>query len=273
MKLTVLCENTTCCEAVRPEHGLSLLLETGEKRILFDMGQTRAYLENAEALGIDLSSVDLAVLSHGHYDHGGGMATFLEVNPSAPIYLHPRAFDPHYHGREKYIGLDPALQGHPRLCVTADTYRIAPGLTLYSCNQSMYKYPVHNFGLQVLAGESPETGILTEDSFLHEQYLLIEENSRRILVSGCSHKGILNIMDWFAPDILIGGFHFVKWDPQTKIGRAQLEQAAETLLRYPTVYYTGHCTGKEQFAFLKERMGERLHSISAGQQLIIPSDN
>ena len=83
MKLVVLEENTACCPGVTAEHGLSLYLETGETRILFDMGQTAAFAENAAALGIDLSQVDFAVISHGHYDHTGGLSRFLE-RTSAP---------------------------------------------------------------------------------------------------------------------------------------------------------------------------------------------
>ena len=101
---------------------------------------------------------------------------------------------------------------------------------------------------------------LCPDDFRHEQYLLIEEQGKRILISGCSHKGILNIARWFRPDVLIGGFHFMKMDPEDP----RLEQAALALLELPTVYYTGHCTGQEQFAKLKQWMGDRLHYISAG---------
>ena len=63
--------------------------------------------------GVDLAAVDLAVLSHGHYDHGGGLARFLELNSTAPVYLNEHAFEPHYHGAERYIGLDPRPGGQP----------------------------------------------------------------------------------------------------------------------------------------------------------------
>lgn len=94
MKITVLLENSKCREALTCEHGLSLYLQTGGKNILFDAGQTSAFAENAEKLGIDLKAVDLALLSHGHYDHGGGLATFLRINEKAPVYLQEEAFAP-----------------------------------------------------------------------------------------------------------------------------------------------------------------------------------
>lgn len=262
MKLTVLCENTSLNDAIRAEHGLSLYIETGSHRILFDMGQSDAFLHNAKLLDVDLSRVDLAILSHGHYDHGGGIRAFLEINQTAPVYLRADAFGYHYHGSEKYIGLDQTLEGHPRLIKTADTQILAEGLTLYSCNQQFRSYATDSAGLCIRCGKD-----LRPENFLHEQYLLITENNRRILISGCSHKGILNIARWFSPDILIGGFHFMRLDPAVPADRAQLSAAAQTLLQYPTHYYTGHCTGNEPFTFLKSLMGERLEALHAGQTL------
>ncbi|MBQ1381609.1 MAG: MBL fold metallo-hydrolase, partial [Ruminococcus sp.] len=109
MKLIVLTENTTADAAIGCEHGLSLYIETGGKRILFDMGQTALFAENAQKLCVDLARIDFAVLSHGHYDHGGGLQTFLTCNKTAPVFLSRYAFEPHYNGTEKYIGLDTAL--------------------------------------------------------------------------------------------------------------------------------------------------------------------
>ena len=96
MKIISLLENTSERDDVKTEHGLSLYIETNGHRILFDMGQTDLFYENASTLGVDLSLVDLAVLSHGHYDHGGGLRKFLEVNSTAPIYLRKEAFLPYY---------------------------------------------------------------------------------------------------------------------------------------------------------------------------------
>ena len=94
MRITVLLENTPSSDSVTAEHGLRLFIETENAKILFDMGQTDAFANNARVLGIDLSSADLAVLSHGHYDHGGGLTKFLELNRTAPVYLSPHAFEP-----------------------------------------------------------------------------------------------------------------------------------------------------------------------------------
>lgn len=110
MKITCLIENTTHFDTVECEHGLSLFIEYNGLKILFDMGQTELFYENAQKLGISLSDVDFAVLSHGHCDHGGGLKKFLEINKAAPVYLSRYAFEPHYNGTEKYIGLDVSLR-------------------------------------------------------------------------------------------------------------------------------------------------------------------
>ena len=120
MKITSLLENTTTNEQFKVEHGLSLFIETENCKILFDMGQTDLFAENARTLGIDLAEVDSAVLSHGHYDHGGGLAKFLEINDHAPVYISEKVFQPHYNGTEKYIGLDCRLQGNERLRAAAE---------------------------------------------------------------------------------------------------------------------------------------------------------
>ena len=204
MRITVLSENTSGGTDILSEHGLSLYIETEKKRILFDMGQGDLFAENAKKLGIDLSLVDLAVLSHGHYDHGGGLTRFLRENPAAPVFVHPLAFRPYYHGRERYIGLDPALSCHPRLHFSSDALSLGEGITLYHPPREEMDPIVHG-GLTLM-----EEGALRPDDFLHEQYLEIREGEKRILFSGCSHRGIENIARRFRADVLVGGFHFSK---------------------------------------------------------------
>lgn len=249
MKLVTLMENTTACDNLHCEHGLSLYLEKGDHKILFDAGQSGAFAENGEKLGVDLRKVDFAVLSHGHYDHGGGLERFLEINKTAPVFVSSHAFEPHY-SANGYIGLDLQLQGREQLRYVAEETVLAEGITLYRLDV----VPADTAGL-----EMEEKGQRKPDDFRHEQYLMIEEAGKRILISGCSHKGILQIMEAFRPDILVGGFHFMKITEEET-----LRKAAEKLLEYDTVYYTGHCTGQTQYAYLKEIMGDQLHYIATG---------
>lgn len=253
MRMVTLTENTASLNGLAAEHGLSLYIETESHKILFDAGQSAAFADNAEKLGIDLSEVDLAVLSHGHYDHGGGFARFLEINDKAPIWMNVHAFEPHFNASDKDIGLDPALRESRRIRFAEDGQTIGRGLTLYS--RMGCPYGIRPFGL-TMGNRIPE-------DFRHEQYLLLEEAGKRILISGCSHRGILNIMAHFRPDVLIGGFHFMKMDP----AGPELEAAAAALLRCPCTYYTGHCTGEEQFTALKAILGEKLHRLSGGVEI------
>lgn len=263
MRIRVLMENSALHEGFLAEHGLSLYIEANGKKILFDAGQTDAFVQNAASLGVDLASVDLCVLSHGHYDHSGGLLRFLELNDHAPIYMHHRAGEPHYNGTVKYIGIDERLSGHPRIVYTEDTLDLGSGMQLCTCNALAVGCPASARGMTVKCGED-----FVQDSFDHEQYLIIEENGKRIVISGCSHKGILNIAKWLKPDVLIGGFHFVKLDPEGE-DRSYLESAAEELLARQCVYYTGHCTGEAAFVFLKARMGRRLLAMPAGTEICL----
>lgn len=251
MRITTLVENTSDNENLKCEHGLSLYIETKNHKLLYDMGQTDLFYENAVKLNIDLSNVDIAVLSHGHYDHGGGLKKFLEVNKKAKVYLSKHAFEPHYNG-DKYIGLDSSLKDSERLIFVDDKLKIADGLTLFSCNNEWCKWDINSGGLSVM-----ENGEKIPDPFLHEQYLLIEENEHKVLISGCSHKGILNIIDWLSVDTIVGGLHVSKWKEDS------LESLAKMLNFTKISFYTCHCTGVEQYKLMKRKMS-RLHYISIG---------
>ncbi|MBR5279388.1 MAG: MBL fold metallo-hydrolase [Clostridia bacterium] len=255
MRITCLTENTAK-PGFEAEHGLSLYIETPGKKILFDMGQTDLFTRNAGKMGIDLAQADLAILSHGHYDHGGGLPTFLTINHHAPVYVNEHVFGAYYNGTTKYIGLGRELQDNPRLTLTGDVHKIEEGLTLYTCNTNVKPYDLGSFGLTQRTGDE-----FHPDPFLHEQYLLIEEAGRKVLISGCSHKGILNIVQWFQPHILVGGFHFSKLPlDETLANYARILNESET------DFYTCHCTGTEQFAYMQQWL-PGLAYLSAGDVL------
>lgn len=258
MKITVLTENTTADPTLIPEHGVSFYIETASHKILFDMGQSDLFAKHAEKLGIDLSLLDIAVLSHGHYDHGGGLSAFLRLNDHAPIYVSEHAFAPHFRGDGTDIGLQSALMGEPRIKAVGEHLVLDEGLELFSCNERERPFGTDTAGL-CMSGMQPE-------DFRHEQYLLIREGGKRVLISGCSHKGILNIAEWFAPDILVGGLHLNKHETEGA-GSAALARIAAQLQQYNTRYYTCHCTGLPQFRYLKERMGEQILYLSTGMTI------
>ncbi len=254
MKLTALVENTCHNPVLQAEHGLSLLIETQGLTILFDMGQTDLFARNAEALGIDLSKVDFAIISHGHYDHGGGFHAFRRLNPGAPVYIRPQAFEPYYNRSGKYIGLDTSISRDPGLVLCHSNISPAHNISLCSC-------PAPDIGVSGLWRRDEDS--MVPDDFQHEQYMQIQEDGRRILFSGCSHRGILNIVSHLRPEVLVGGFHLSHTQPGQELGNL-----ASQLNNFPTEYYTCHCTGLAQYEHMLPRM-ERLHYLSTGETITI----
>ena len=260
MKIHCLIENTCHSGELKAEHGLSLLIEVGGRRILFDTGASAAFAANAECMLLDLNTVDAAILSHGHYDHGGGLERFMELNHKARVWASPHAFEPHFNASGKDIGLQPTLQAHPGIQrAAAPVTELYPSITLHQGPQVPMLHPTPDAGMSTM-----QNGIRIPDDFRHEQYLLMQEGDKRILLSGCSHRGILNIVHHFQPDVLVGGFHLMK---ETNAGR--ITQLAEELLQFPTVYYTAHCTGEWAADIMQQRMGSRLRSFSTGDSLSI----
>lgn len=258
MVITVLAENTAVNESFSCEHGLSLFIETKDMKILFDMGQSTLFIENAEKLGIDLKKTDIAVLSHGHYDHGGGLKAFLDINRTAPVYINRNAFGEYYNGTEKYIGLDPDIKNSSRIILTDDNYTINDRMSLSTLNKDISPDKIISGGLTVKNGND-----FLPDPFSHEQYLEITDDGKRIAFSGCSHKGAINIAELLKPDVFIGGFHFSKYPLD-----GTLKKNAEALNSTGIAFFTCHCTGSEQAEFMKKYI-PGLKYISTGEKIYL----
>lgn len=255
MKIICLVENTCFNDSFECEHGLSLFIQTKKHNVLFDMGQTDLFAKNADKLGIDLKTVDIAILSHGHYDHGGGLKTFLDINSTAKVYINENAFKPYYNGTEKYIGLDISLADNERIVFVSDEFAIDDELFLLSENKKERTNSIETpNNLKIL-----KNGTFVDDEFLHEHYLVIKENGRSMLVTGCAHKGIFNILDWQKPYAVVGGFHLSNVDTG-KISQSMLDACNKNTKKF----YTGHCTGEIQYQYLKEHLGN-VDYISTGK--------
>lgn len=273
MRITVLMENTCDLPQLGAEHGLSLWLEAAGHTLLFDSGASSLFAGNARALGVNLARADMAILSHGHYDHAGGLEAFFENNKKASLYLRKGALDPHlalHEGQKEDIGLNPDTLPMDRLVFTREQETLAPGIALFS-------------GVEHKEGPLTGTALLTfqggqekPDDFDHEQHLVIEEAGTTLLVTGCAHMGILNILAHFKglwgrmPDVVIGGFHLAGRGPGSLLSEAELNQLAKQLLDTGALFYTGHCTGDEPFLKLKARMQDKLLRLYGGSVIAIP---
>lgn len=272
MKIFSLVENTST-KGYPVEHGLSLYIqrEHGET-ILFDMGQSDLFAQNAERQGLDINEIDIAVVSHGHYDHGGGISTFLTLNDHAPIYLHREAFQPHYSLHEDgfhYIGLDSDLQTSSRLIFCKDTTFIHDDTTLFAGIQGNSHLPTGN---RRLFGPTKET----LDNFAHEQNLLIQENEKLILFAGCAHRGIINILRHAQalagrmPTHVFAGMHLMKNGLSTQEEASFIRSFTQELLSFKdTQFYTMHCTGVEQYEVLHTFLQERICYFACGDVIEI----
>lgn len=277
MILRTLVENTARNGDFGCEHGLSLHLEAGGERILMDTGAGSLFAANAKKLGVELGAVTRLVLSHGHGDHGGGLGTFLAENTAAPVYLRRSALERHLSRRGPDtladISLDPALRGNPRLVYTPEFLQIAPGLTVFSGVPARAPLPRSNGRLLM-----ERDGRLLPDDFSHEQNLAVEADGCLLLLTGCAHRGVENILRRFydlwgrMPDVVAGGFHLSsRWQEEQEPPES-VARLARFLLDTGAVFHTGHCTGPEAYRQLKERMGARLHPLTAGGVLRLGQD-
>ena len=269
MKIVTLVENSCGRGGCIAEHGLSVYIETQKHKLLLDAGQTDAVVKNAETLGIDLSAVDTVILSHGHYDHSGGIMPFAKINPNAKIVMHSKASEPHYNG-ERYIGIDKAILDLPNLLLVGGDIKLDEELFLFSGITGRRCYPQGNKKLLRL-----ENGEKVADDFAHEQCLVIRQDGKSWLLSGCSHNGILNILDRYnelfgnVPDYVITGFHMMKKDGEhTEEEKAVIIQTSRELAQMDTVFYSGHCTGIPAFEMMKTVMGDKLIAMHSGEEII-----
>ncbi|MBE6774184.1 MAG: MBL fold metallo-hydrolase [Ruminococcaceae bacterium] len=265
MKITVLTDNKAK-SPLKGEWGLSLYIEHNGDRILLDTGASPLFAENAKKCGISLEKVNLAFLSHAHYDHSNGFGEFFRINKSAKLYLSINCKENCYGKRwifSKYIGIK---KGY------TDTYRerLIPTDGFTKVKDGIYILP-HRDGDYSIYGKKngliqKEKGSFRYDSFNHEQSLVIRTENGLVIFNSCCHTGADNIISEVTEAFegekilaLIGGFHLYKSSADDVLQLAENIRATGI-----KSIYTGHCTGDKAFAILKEQLGETANELFAG---------
>jgi 7,8-dihydropterin-6-yl-methyl-4-(beta-D-ribofuranosyl)aminobenzene 5'-phosphate synthase len=280
MQVTALIENNGAegRDDLCPEFGLSLHVQVNGSNILFDMGSSAAFADNAKALGIDIADVGVAVVSHQHFDHGGGLERFFELNDRALVFLRqgPRV-DRYFKAFgviKRPIGLDSdLLDRYPRRIEYIDDMRIvAPGVYLLTAIGSSHPRPRGNRRLFMESGKA-----LVPDSFDHELMMVVHEDDGMVVFSGCSHHGILNLIDAARAQFpripikaVFGGFHLIglPFYNSMAASRAEVRDIGwQVMDKVEGTVYSGHCTGKKAFGVLAGVMGENLKAFSTGSSV------
>ena len=269
MKITALLENHTNSDnpKLKAEHGLSFYIENMGHIIMSDVGQSGYFADNAEMLGIDLSNVEALAISHHHYDHGGGLGRFFKENDQAGVYL-KQSGSSEFVAEDKTnsirsIGLNQELlvRNQDRVILVTQTQEVLPGLHLITHIPRKFPKPSGDQRLKIKMGEK-----IQPDPFDHEMVTVLEQENGLVILTGCAHNGVLNMIEATREVLpgknilaVVGGFHLHHEEDRAirEIGKVLLE------MDIPAVY-TGHCTGEEATDALAEILGKRLHRLYTG---------
>ncbi len=260
MKLTMLVEDLHV-DGLKTEHGLSIHIQNGEDAYLLDVGQSGKFIENAEKLGIDIAKVKAVFISHNHYDHIGGLSAFFKVNKTARVYAKEAARERTY-AREGLAVIP--VDGRPSVMrknmdrfVFFKEHLSVNGIDLLSDTAGERHYFCQDTRLLV---KKDSKYVL--DDFTHEMFLAIKSGGYVHVLSPCSHRGIVNILNTVKKTYnlpigtVIGGFHMSKNGGRAmNCSESYLSDVAERLEGFNAEHlYTGHCTGTYAYGRLKAKL-------------------
>jgi 7,8-dihydropterin-6-yl-methyl-4-(beta-D-ribofuranosyl)aminobenzene 5'-phosphate synthase len=265
MKIVTLIENVVYKGGLYAEHGLSLYITAGSRKILFDTGQSGLFIDNAKQLGIDIADVDVLVLSHGHYDHTGGLHAFLEINSKAIVYANGEIFMPKYKGKVHFNGMKSCESAKERFSfidsvtqLNLDVF-IFPNIDLYHPVDTNFKM------LYKKVGDS-----FYPDDFADELFMVIRKNNHINVITACSHRGISNICTTaqnhfnLPVNMIVGGFHM------KDCGTEQYLHIIEYFRQLkPKLIGVCHCTGIEKYAGLKNDLASKVFYNFTGNEITI----
>ncbi|MCD6245529.1 MBL fold metallo-hydrolase [candidate division WOR-3 bacterium] len=265
-KITVLMDDQPGY-GLKNEHGFSALIENRDDSILFDTGQSGAFIDNALKLGKNLQKVSKVVISHGHYDHIGGLRDFLEINRKAKVYIKKEAFYKKLKiedGKYQSIGLSDDLSVYTsRFVFSEEVSEISKGIYI-SANIQNHGYRIHNKNMF-----TEVDGIIEEDRFDDEQFLFIKFEDQAFIISGCSHRGIVNIVKSAISQSncsgvkgILGGFHMLN-ENEEDVNR---EMSALKKIN-PKIIAPCHCTGEIAIHKFKKMFSQNYFHIKTGINL------
>jgi 7,8-dihydropterin-6-yl-methyl-4-(beta-D-ribofuranosyl)aminobenzene 5'-phosphate synthase len=271
IQLTVLVENSVRRRGLRGEHGLAFHIHTGRRRLLFDTGQSDLLVRNAEVLGIRLEQVEAIVLSHGHYDHTGGLSAAREAAPGARVFLHPAAAEPKFAanpgGRGRPVGMAEASVRAIREAAAADRVVWTTGTTevidgVFVTGEIPRDNDFEDVGGRFLldaAGTRP-------DPLVDDQALFFDTEHGLVVILGCAHAGVINTLDSVRRltrdrpiHAVLGGLHLLNADA------GRVTRTIEAFRRWNIQRLVpGHCTGMSATAQIGAAFTGRCSDCSVG---------
>jgi 7,8-dihydropterin-6-yl-methyl-4-(beta-D-ribofuranosyl)aminobenzene 5'-phosphate synthase len=277
MKIVVLVDNTVIQRDLLGEHGLAYWVETDAKAVLFDTGQGRALAANAATLRLDIDTVDAIVLSHGHYDHTGGLAWALQrAPPSVKVFAHPDALRPKYHRNAasiRAIGISAEslaaliTHGLQNGVATADYTEVVPGV---HCTGPIPRVHPEELPSADFCTDAAGT---TPDSLADDQSLVLDTPAGIVVLLGCAHAGLINTLDRIRTltggrpiHAVIGGMHL------GDVSEARLRWTINALRRFRlNLLVPLHCTGLHATCALMHAFPETCRAGGAGATFTFPS--
>lgn len=277
MKIIVLSDNRAGETACHTEHGLSIYVEKGNLKCLFDTGASDLFIRNAAELGVDLTQVGYVFLSHGHSDHLGGLEYFLKMNSQAKVVLSKDVFNQQLFSNRnglREIGLHIDYDKYPDRFIFIDKdIQLGDDIRVFKINHHPHHLPKGNKTLYKDEGNG-----LEPDDFNHEIVVALGTESLFVF-TGCAHHGLLNMLDTVSSETqksiryVLGGFHLLDSNAlQTYETEEEIRHLSRQLLdSYPdTQFFTGHCTGDKVFELLKSDLHDQLDNFFVGMKLELP---
>jgi len=264
-RVVVLCDNVSQDPACGCEWGLSLAIDTGDAGLwLWDTGQTSVFLNNAAALGIDVGAARGLALSHGHYDHTGGLSALLAAGFSGTIHAHPTCASERWaEDKGKPRRIDPP-EPLPAFSPAGPVTRLAPGLTMLA------DIPRIAGNFQSVQGFSFDPEGHEPDAVPDDAFLVLDTDQGPVMILGCCHSGLANSLACAEERLglhtfhaILGGLHLYKAGPEA------LEETACAITQYGVRHLlAGHCTGTDRVETLRSLLPEcRVDHLAAGQSL------